>query len=167
MLASRAAPLPVSQPAPVNLPSGDVLPGGPQRGWLIASILSLYIIWGSTYLAIRWALEGGMPPFQMSGVRFVLAGALLFAVLWLRGAPMPTARQWGASALVGLLLLGVGNGGSYSRSSRCPRAWPRWWWAASPCGRRSSGALRPVARTRGALGTGRRLWRHRPAQPGR
>ncbi|NOJ79158.1 drug/metabolite exporter YedA [Myxococcus xanthus] len=111
VLASRAAPLPVSQPAPVNLPSGDVLPGGPQRGWLIASILSLYIIWGSTYLAIRWALEGGMPPFQMSGVRFVLAGALLFAVLWLRGAPMPTARQWGASALVGLLLLGVGNGG--------------------------------------------------------
>ncbi|ABF90172.1 transporter, EamA family [Myxococcus xanthus DK 1622] len=111
MLASRAAPLPVSQPAPVSLPSGDVLPGGPQRGWLVASILSLYIIWGSTYLAIRWALEGGMPPFQMSGVRFVLAGALLFAVLWLRGAPVPTARQWGASALVGLLLLGVGNGG--------------------------------------------------------
>ncbi|QQR43926.1 drug/metabolite exporter YedA [Myxococcus xanthus] len=111
VLASRAAPLPASQPAPVSLPSGDVLPGGPKRGWLIASILSLYIIWGSTYLAIRWALEGGMPPFQMSGVRFVLAGALLFAVLWLRGAPMPTARQWGASALVGLLLLGVGNGG--------------------------------------------------------
>ncbi|WIG93368.1 drug/metabolite exporter YedA [Myxococcus sp. SDU36] len=111
VLASRAASLPVSQPAPVSLPSGDVLPGGAQRGWLIASLLSLYVIWGSTYLAIRWALEGGLPPFQMSGVRFVLAGALLFAVLWLRGAPVPTARQWGASAVVGLLLLGVGNGG--------------------------------------------------------
>ncbi len=111
VLASRAESLPVAPSAPVSLPSGDVLPGGAQRGWLIASLLSLYVIWGSTYLAIRWALEGGLPPFQMSGVRFMLAGALLFAVLWLRGAPVPTARQWGASALVGLLLLGVGNGG--------------------------------------------------------
>ncbi|NVJ13266.1 drug/metabolite exporter YedA [Myxococcus sp. AM010] len=111
VLASRAAALPAPPTAPVSLPSGDVLPGGAQRGWLIASLLSLYVIWGSTYLAIRWAMEGGMPPFQMSGVRFVLAGALLFAVLWLRGAPVPTARQWGASALVGLLLLSVGNGG--------------------------------------------------------
>jgi drug/metabolite transporter (DMT)-like permease len=84
---------------------------GAQRGWLITSLLSLYLIWGSTYLAIRWGLEGGLPPFLMSGTRFMLAGGVLFAVLWLRGAPVPDLRQWASSAVVGLLLLGIGNGG--------------------------------------------------------
>ncbi|XSE98286.1 drug/metabolite exporter YedA [Pseudomyxococcus flavus] len=111
MPASRVASLPDSQTAPVSLSPGNVQPAGAHRGWLIASLLSLYIIWGSTYLAIRWALEGGMLPFLMSGARFVIAGALLFAVLWLKGTPVPTARQWGASALVGTMLLGLGNGG--------------------------------------------------------
>jgi len=109
--ASRTATLPASPTVPASLPSGAPLPGGAHRGWLVASLLSLYVIWGSTYLAIRWALEGGMLPFLMSGARYTLAGALLFAVLWWRGAPVPTARQWGASALVGAMLLGVGNGG--------------------------------------------------------
>nr|WP_043710165.1 drug/metabolite exporter YedA [Corallococcus macrosporus] len=111
VLAPRAESLPAPQPAPLSLPTGDVAPGGAQRGWLIASLLSLYVIWGSTYLAIRWALEGGLPPFQMSGARFVFAGALLFGVLWLKGAPVPTGRQWAASTVVGVLLLGMGNGG--------------------------------------------------------
>ncbi|MBZ4421618.1 drug/metabolite exporter YedA [Myxococcus sp. RHST-1-4] len=93
------------------MPASDSAPAGPSRAGLITSLVALYLIWGSTYLAIRWALQGGLPPFLMSGSRFVLAGGVLFAALWLRGAPVPTARQWGASALVGFLLLGVGNGG--------------------------------------------------------
>jgi drug/metabolite transporter (DMT)-like permease len=77
---------------------------------VVAALLAVYVIWGSTYLAIRIALEG-LPPFLMAGVRFVVAGGVLFAVLWLRGAPAPSPRQWANTALVGGLLLLGGNGG--------------------------------------------------------
>jgi len=70
----------------------------------------LYVIWGSTYLGIRFALEGGWPPLLMAGMRFLVAGGLLFAALRLRGMPAPTRRQWRNSAFMGLLLLGFGNG---------------------------------------------------------
>lgn len=109
--ASSASTLPAPQSPPAVLPASDTTSSGAQRGWLIASLVALYLIWGSTYLGIRWALEGGLPPFLMSGARFVLAGGVLFGALWLRGAPVPTLRQWGSSAVVGVLLLGVGNGG--------------------------------------------------------
>ncbi|WP_407692898.1 drug/metabolite exporter YedA [Pyxidicoccus xibeiensis] len=112
MSASSAQSLPAPQSPPAVLPASVTAESaGPQRGWLITSLVSLYLIWGSTYLAIRFALEGGLPPFLMSGTRFVLAGGVLFGALWLRGAPVPNPRQWGSSAVVGLLLLGVGNGG--------------------------------------------------------
>ena len=73
-------------------------------------MLAVYVLWGSTYLAIRIALEA-FPPFLMAGVRFLVAGGVMFAVLWLRGAPVPSARQWRNAALVGGLLLLGGNGG--------------------------------------------------------
>jgi drug/metabolite transporter (DMT)-like permease len=76
----------------------------------VAALLAVYVLWGSTYLAIRFALEG-VPPFLLAGVRFVVAGGVLLAVVWLRGAPAPTARQWRNSALIGGLLLLGGNGG--------------------------------------------------------
>ena len=74
------------------------------------ALLAVYVIWGSTYLAIRIALEG-FPPFLMAGVRFVFAGAVLFAFLRARGMPAPTRRQWRSAAIVGGLLLLGGNGG--------------------------------------------------------
>jgi drug/metabolite transporter (DMT)-like permease len=77
---------------------------------LLFCLFALYVIWGSTYLAIRWALQGGFPPFLMAGTRFTLAGLMLYTVLRLRGHAHPTARQWGAGALIGLLLLVLGNG---------------------------------------------------------
>ncbi|WP_437708844.1 drug/metabolite exporter YedA [Sorangium sp. So ce448] len=78
--------------------------------WLVLlSLLALYVIWGSTYLAVSVALET-MPPFLLAGTRFMTAGALLYGVLRLRGAPRPTLRQWGAAARVGVLLLVFGNG---------------------------------------------------------
>ncbi|MBZ9712605.1 drug/metabolite exporter YedA [Deinococcus multiflagellatus] len=69
----------------------------------------VYVVWGSTYFGIKVAIET-LPPLGMLAARFVVAGALLLAVLRWRGAPWPTAREWGASALVGTLLLGGGTG---------------------------------------------------------
>lgn len=77
---------------------------------LIASFFALYVIWGSTYLAIRIGVES-WPPLLMAGVRFVIAGGLLFAWLRWRGAPMPSRREWKAGAVIGVLLLSCGNGG--------------------------------------------------------
>ncbi|MEO6518779.1 MAG: drug/metabolite exporter YedA [Pseudoxanthomonas sp.] len=70
----------------------------------------VYLIWGSTYLGIRFALEGGYPPLLMAGGRFLLAGSMMFAVLRLRGEPTPTRLQWKNLAFMGLLLMAIGNG---------------------------------------------------------
>lgn len=75
-----------------------------------AALAVLYVVWGSTYLGIRFALEGGWSPLLMAGIRFLVAGTVLFTVLRLRGVPMPTRRQWRNSAFMGALLLGLGNG---------------------------------------------------------
>ena len=82
---------------------------GAGRIALILALLAVYIIWGSTYLAIRYTLES-FPPFLMAGARFLLAGALLFLLARRRGSPAPTRAQWGGAALVGGLLLVSGNG---------------------------------------------------------
>ncbi|MEZ0395679.1 MAG: EamA family transporter [Anaerolineales bacterium] len=73
------------------------------------ALLAVYTIWGSTYLAIRFAVET-IPPFLMAGTRFLAAGLTL--VLWRRlaGDPAPTRRQWLSAAVIGLLLLLGGNG---------------------------------------------------------
>ena len=73
------------------------------------ALVVLYIVWGSTYYAMRLALSG-LPPFLMGSLRFVLAGAVLLGVLRARGAAWPTRREWGSAALVGTLLLALGNG---------------------------------------------------------
>jgi drug/metabolite transporter (DMT)-like permease len=79
--------------------------------WLIgACLLAVYIVWGTTYFAIKVAIEG-IAPFFLVGTRFIVAGGLLLGWQALCGAPLPTARQWRGAALVGFLLLVVGNGG--------------------------------------------------------
>lgn len=74
------------------------------------ALAAVYLVWGSTYLAIRFALEGGLPPLLMAGTRFVIAGSLMFLVLRLRGEAAPTRVQWRNAAVMGALLLGMGNG---------------------------------------------------------
>jgi drug/metabolite transporter (DMT)-like permease len=81
----------------------------PSRTALTLGFAAIYLVWGSTYLGIRVAVES-MPPFLMASARFVVAGGLLFTVLKLRGAPWPTATQWRANAVVGTFLLMGGNG---------------------------------------------------------
>lgn len=80
-----------------------------ERALIALSLLALYVIWGSTYLAIRFALES-FPPFVLAGSRFLSAGVVLYGVLRLRGVPAPSALQWRNAAVTGLLLLGLGNG---------------------------------------------------------
>ena len=75
------------------------------------ALASVYVIWGSTYIGIRFALEGGWPPMlAVSGGRMLLAGALLFAVLRLRGAAAPTRAQWPNLVVLGALMMLMGNG---------------------------------------------------------
>jgi drug/metabolite transporter (DMT)-like permease len=73
------------------------------------ALLALYIVWGSTYLAIRFAVET-IPPFMHASIRFLISGAILF--LWRRSAgdPMPSTGNWKSTAIVGTLLLLGGNG---------------------------------------------------------
>src|SRR6266581_6901554 len=77
---------------------------------ILLSLLALYLIWGSTYLGMRIALVG-FPPFLMAGIRFLLAGSILFVIMRARGMHAPTRKQWIGAALIGTLLLVGGNGG--------------------------------------------------------
>src|SRR6202050_4493119 len=80
-------------------------------GWLIAGCLfAVYVIWGTTYFAIKVGIEG-VAPFFLVGTRFLLAGCCLMIWQLTRGGQAPTARQWRNAALVGFLLLVAGNGG--------------------------------------------------------
>lgn len=77
---------------------------------LIAAFFALYVIWGSTYLVIRIGVES-WPPLLLAGIRFVIAGSLMYGFLRWRGAPAPTWAQWKAAGIIGVLLLAGGNGG--------------------------------------------------------
>jgi drug/metabolite transporter (DMT)-like permease len=85
-------------------------PSTGSRPAIFFSLLAVFLIWGSTYLGIRLTLAS-FPPFMMSGIRFVIAGSLLFLFLRGRGMAAPTRAQWIGSALVGALLLVGGYGG--------------------------------------------------------
>ena len=74
------------------------------------ALLALYLIWGSTYLGIRIAIES-IPPLLMMGIRFIVAGGILYLFLRLRGVPNPSRSQWLGSTAVGILLIGGGMGG--------------------------------------------------------
>ncbi|EKN4704392.1 drug/metabolite exporter YedA [Yersinia ruckeri] len=76
---------------------------------LIGALFTLYLVWGSTYLVIRIGVES-WPPLMMAGIRYLVAGILLFGFLIIRGHALPTARQWLAASAIGILLLAIGNG---------------------------------------------------------
>jgi drug/metabolite transporter (DMT)-like permease len=82
---------------------------GPATEKLVLAFAAVYVIWGSTYLGIKIAIET-VPPFLMAGTRFIIAGALLY--LWSRrhSAGPPTAAQWRSAAIIGALLFLGGNG---------------------------------------------------------
>ncbi|WP_282294982.1 MULTISPECIES: drug/metabolite exporter YedA [unclassified Stenotrophomonas] len=93
-----AVPTPSSSPAP-------------RPGMVVLALLLVYVVWGSTYLGIRLALEGGaLPLTTVSGARFIVAGSLMYAVLRWRGMAAPTGRQWRNLVFMGLTMLVLGNG---------------------------------------------------------
>ncbi len=76
---------------------------------LLAAFAAIYIIWGSTYLAIRFAVES-LPPFMIGAVRFLIAGVILYIWGRVQSGIKPTRQQWIEGLLLGTFLLGVGNG---------------------------------------------------------
>ena len=105
--------------------SGELLIGNPEAG--VASVpetrvphpksrayaawVTVCLVWGTTYLAIRIALES-IPPLLMGGIRYVIAGSMLAAILAARGERLPGPREWPYLAVLGTLLIGFGNGGA-------------------------------------------------------
>jgi drug/metabolite transporter (DMT)-like permease len=80
----------------------------PSRSALLLAFAAIYLIWGSTYLGIRVAVQT-MPPFLMAGMRFAVAGVLIFGFLRFKGAAWPTALQWKDQIVIGIFLLLGGN----------------------------------------------------------
>ncbi len=82
----------------------------PSRAKLVTAFAAVYVLWGSTFLAIRFAVAT-LPPFLMAGTRHLVAGAVLYPLARLRSGEQPTRSNWSAAALMGALLLFGGNGG--------------------------------------------------------
>jgi drug/metabolite transporter (DMT)-like permease len=112
--------------------------GTAPRGKVVAALIAVYFIWGSTYLGLAFALEG-FPPFLLNGIRFIIAGAIMFLVLRSRGAESPTPRQWRNLTLSGIPLfvgglslvtlaedLGVGSGVTATAIAMTP-VWAALW----------------------------------------
>lgn len=120
MARATALPMPPVSPAVAPLPAAVARPAGPTVAaqplprsrpplLFVAALLAVYFVWGSTYLAIRVALET-IPPFTLGALRFLVAGGGLYLLLRLRGAPAPSAREWRGAAVTGVLLFVGGNG---------------------------------------------------------
>jgi drug/metabolite transporter (DMT)-like permease len=84
---------------------------GKGKSWLgiAAALGTLYLVWGTTYLGIRYAIEG-IPPFLMAGVRFLVAGTIMYVWARLSGLPRPSRQDWKTGALMGLFIILGGNG---------------------------------------------------------
>ena len=81
----------------------------PARSLVLLALFAVWVVWGSTYLAIKLALVT-LPPFLMAGTRSLVAGLILFGLLRLRGALVPSATHWRNAALIGVLMLTLANG---------------------------------------------------------
>jgi drug/metabolite transporter (DMT)-like permease len=121
------------------------------RWQVILGFATVYLLWGSTYLGIRFAIES-IPPFLMGGSRFLISGFLLYVWARLRGAPKPTLQHWKVAAVIGFLLPFIGNGAVVWSEQHVPSGMvsllvattPVWMvlvdWA-SPNGRRPAGPV--------------------------
>jgi len=104
---SVLSPPPVVKPAATN-PKSQI--PNPSRRKAYLAWLFVCLVWGTTYLGIRIALET-IPPLLMGGIRYLVSGIVMIAILAARGEKLPRMRMWPALMLLGLLMLGFGNGG--------------------------------------------------------
>ena len=95
------------------------MPNASRPTLLLACLAIVYVVWGSTYLAIHVVVDG-IPPLASSAIRNFCAGPILLAFLKWRGAPWPTWRQWRNGALVGFMMMGLGNGFVCLAETRVP-----------------------------------------------
>jgi drug/metabolite transporter (DMT)-like permease len=91
----------------------------PSRARLATAFAAIYLVWGSTYLAIRYAIDT-IPPFLMAGTRFIVAGGALYLWSRLTSAERPSRAAWIAMAVTGISMLGVGNGAVTWSEQRIP-----------------------------------------------
>jgi drug/metabolite transporter (DMT)-like permease len=81
----------------------------PDARFVVPALAAVYVVWGSTYLAMRVVVDE-VPPFLMASARYLLVGLVMLGVLKVKGSPWPTARQWLLSTPVGVLMFVCGNG---------------------------------------------------------
>jgi drug/metabolite transporter (DMT)-like permease len=89
---------------------GHCFMAAPKQTQVTVAFAALYLIWGSTFLGIRFAIET-IPPFLMAGARFVSAGLIMYVIAWLQGIGKSTWANWRTSLIIGACLLLAGNGG--------------------------------------------------------
>src|SRR5438046_9179337 len=82
----------------------------PTKIRVVIAFAALYLIWGSTYLGIRFAIET-LPPFLMAGTRFLIAGLIMYSIAWSQGIVKSSWANWRTSWVIGACLLLGGNGG--------------------------------------------------------
>src|SRR6266436_543107 len=108
----------IPQPSTITVPA-PTRSNDPSTAGLVAAFAAVYLIWGSTYLAIRYAVET-IPPLLMMGMRHVTAGALLYGWARWRGTPAPRLREWFYPAVIGALLFLGGHGSLAWAEQRVP-----------------------------------------------
>ncbi len=130
-------------------PSSDK-PEAPSSFAIWTAMISVYIVWGSTYLAIRFAIET-IPPFLMAGIRFLIAGSMLVLWRFIRGDSAPSLRQWRSATMIGIFLLVGGNGGVVWSEQRVPSGIAALLVGAAPLWMVLLDTLRPGSRRTGRL----------------
>jgi drug/metabolite transporter (DMT)-like permease len=113
------------------------------RAWI--ALVAVYIVWGSTYLAIRFAIET-IPPFLAAGLRFLVSGAILYVWQRASGVPAPKKVEWRSAAIIGLLLLAGGTGDLTWAESRIPSGIASLFIATVPLWMVVLDAIRPKAK---------------------
>ncbi len=94
-------------------------PSRASRPALIAAFAAVYLIWGSTYLAIRFGLDS-IPPLLLAGVRSIIGGGVLYGWGRWRGGPRLSSAEWGTAAMIGGLMFGIGHGSVFWAIQRVP-----------------------------------------------
>lgn len=117
----------------------------PSRLLLVAAFAALYLIWGSTYLAIKFSVAT-IPPWPMIAARHAIAGSVLYAILRLSGTQAPKREHWRGGVIGGVMLLVIGNGLIAFSAHRIPSGLASMVVATTPIWMVAAAATRPGAR---------------------